>query len=184
MESTFTPSHTTPVVATVDVLIIGGTSQAVLLALSLKKQGASVYLVAPRSYLGEDICAAYRFWPEAVAGNALSQELFGDLVEPPTPMHVKLTLEQHLIDLKIPFLLNCFPAGLLRNEESQICGAAIANRSGHQAIQARLVVDATLEASVLRLAGCEAVYTPTGQQDVEFVTVCEGAGVSAEGVSY
>lgn len=181
MESTFISSHSIPVVATVDVLIIGGTSQAVSLALSLKKQGVSVYLVAPRSYLGEDICAAYRFWPKAAEGNELSQQLFGDLTSPPTPMHVKLTLEQRLIDLKIPFLLNCFSAGLLKNEDAQICGAAIANRSGHQAIQARLVVDATLEASVLRLAGCEAIHTPTGKQDVEFVTVCEGEGTSAEG---
>ncbi|MBT63349.1 MAG: hypothetical protein CML13_09090 [Puniceicoccaceae bacterium] len=67
------PIQKFPSVANVDVLIIGGTSQAVSFALSAKKQGRSVYLVAPRAYLGEDICAAYRFWPEQATGNSLSQ---------------------------------------------------------------------------------------------------------------
>jgi len=37
---------------------VGGTSQAVAFALAAKQNGQSVYLIAPRSYLGDDIGAA------------------------------------------------------------------------------------------------------------------------------
>jgi hypothetical protein len=174
MQLTSLPIQKIPSVANVDVLIIGGTSQAVSFALSAKKQGCSVYLVAPRAYLGEDICAAYRFWPEQATGNSLSQTIFSEAGKPPTPMHVKLTLEQHLIAAEIPFLLNCFSAGLLRSENGTIQGAAIANRAGHQAIQAKLVVDATLEGSVLKQAGYAALQSLQGLHTIHFTTLTEG----------
>ena len=171
--------HELSVVAKVDVLVVGGTAAAVAFALSVKRSGASVYLVAPKPYLGDDICAAYRFWPEVsdvLPRGALAQEIFNAEQSPPTPMHVKLSLEQSLIRADVPFLFNCFTAGLLQSKDGQIGGAVIANRSGHQVIAARVVVDATMEGSVLAQAGHRKRHQLQGQQSVQYITLCEGAG--------
>ena len=173
------PASEIPVVADVDVLIVGGTSQAVAFALKLKSEGQSVFLLAPRSYLGEDICGAYRFWPEGPREDPLAKEVFGEGPTPPTPMHVKLTLEQSLVNKKIPFLLNSYSAGVLWSESGRVAGAVIANRSGHQAVRANVVVDATMEAMLLRQAGCDAVWKPQGKDRIDFVTLCEGEGEAA-----
>lgn len=53
-----------PVVYDVDVAIIGGSTAAVTAAVEAAKTGASVFLAAPRTYLGEDLCATYRLWLE------------------------------------------------------------------------------------------------------------------------
>lgn len=174
-----------PIVADVDVLVVGGTCAAVSFALAAKRQGLSVYVISPRPYFGEDVCAAYRFWPQRVQGNDLSDLIFEDSTRPPTPMQVKLTLEQSLIEQKVPFLFNCFPAGLLKDASGRIAGAAIANRSGHQAIRARIVVDATMEASVLNLAGVETVHRMAGTKSVDYVVLYQGEGaVDASSETY
>ncbi|MDI9383295.1 MAG: FAD-dependent oxidoreductase [Verrucomicrobiota bacterium] len=51
-----------PVIANVDVLIVGGTSGAVGAAIEAAEQGAEVFLIAPKTYLGEDICGTSRLW--------------------------------------------------------------------------------------------------------------------------
>lgn len=69
-----------PLVKEADVLVVGGSSGAVSAALAAKSAGASVYLVAPRPYLGEDIAGTLRLGledgekPEA----ELAQELWLD----------------------------------------------------------------------------------------------------------
>jgi hypothetical protein len=51
-----------PVVADVDVAIVGGSTGAVAAALSAAKEGAKVFLVAPQPYLGDDMTATLRLW--------------------------------------------------------------------------------------------------------------------------
>ena len=58
-------SRQVPVAANVDVVIVGGGTGAVSAAISAASAGAKVYLVAPRPYLGEDICGPMRLWLEA-----------------------------------------------------------------------------------------------------------------------
>ncbi len=53
-----------PVAYDVDVVVVGGASGAVAAAVAAAQAGASVFLAAPRTYLGEDICGAYRLWLE------------------------------------------------------------------------------------------------------------------------
>ncbi|HEO71441.1 MAG TPA: FAD-dependent oxidoreductase, partial [Candidatus Hydrogenedentes bacterium] len=48
----------------VDVVVIGGASAAVTAAVAAAEAGATVFLAAPRPYLGEDLCATYRLWLE------------------------------------------------------------------------------------------------------------------------
>lgn len=172
------------VVAGVDIVIVGATSAAVSFALSAKRAGASVFVVSSRPYMGEDICAAYRFWPQPAEGNALADAIFGEQGRVSTPMHVKLTLEQSLVNAGIPYVFNCFPAGLLRSAQEQVCGIAIANRTGLQAIAARVVVDATLDGVVLQQGGhAGRLHRLCGLQDVVYATFCEGRGQNAAKVS-
>ncbi|MCX6910284.1 MAG: FAD-dependent oxidoreductase [Verrucomicrobia bacterium] len=67
-----------PVVADVDVVVVGGSSGAVAAAVEAAKNGAKVFLAAPRHYLGEDICGSYRLWlePGEKPATALAQEMF------------------------------------------------------------------------------------------------------------
>ncbi len=51
-----------PVAYDVDVVIVGGTSGAITAAVEAADNGASVFLAAPRPYLGEDIAGTLRLW--------------------------------------------------------------------------------------------------------------------------
>jgi len=45
-----------------DVVVVGGSTGAVSAAVEAARNGAKVFLAAPRPYLGEDVCATYRLW--------------------------------------------------------------------------------------------------------------------------
>ncbi len=49
-----------PVAYSVDVVVVGGSTHAVAAAAAAARAGASVFLAAPRPYLGEDLCATLR----------------------------------------------------------------------------------------------------------------------------
>lgn len=67
-----------PVAHVVDVVVVGGSTHAVNAALAAKEQGASVFLLAPRPYLGEDLCGPLRLGlPAGVEPDTgLGQRLF------------------------------------------------------------------------------------------------------------
>ena len=66
------PAHTIPVTYDVDVVVVGGTSGAVAAAAEAARSGASVFLAAPRPYLGADMCGTYRLWLEEGKSRRLS----------------------------------------------------------------------------------------------------------------
>lgn len=76
-ETVVESSRAFPLVRETDVLVVGGTSGAVAAAVEAKQQGAEVFLIAPRPYLGEDIAGTLRMWlepdekPESELGKAL-----------------------------------------------------------------------------------------------------------------
>jgi len=80
-----------PVTHDVDVVVVGGSSAAVSAAASAARQGARVFLAAPRPYLGEDICATYRLWlePNEKPESPLAQAMFA---EPEVARHRRNTL--------------------------------------------------------------------------------------------
>ena len=49
-----------PVAHSVDVVVVGGSTYAVAAAAAAARKGTSVFLAAPRPYLGEDLCATLR----------------------------------------------------------------------------------------------------------------------------
>jgi len=171
-----------PVVDEVDLLIVGGAAGAASCALAAAEAGLRVRLVAPRPYLGDDIGAPFRFWPEADEdlSDPLAATIWGD-GRPPSPMRVKLACEQALVAAEVPFLLNCHAAGILRDADARIAGAVIADRAGRQAIRARHVVDATATGLLLRQAGHPFTPFPDGELEVAHVTI-GGPAVDAPGV--
>ncbi|MCA9245946.1 MAG: FAD-dependent oxidoreductase [Planctomycetales bacterium] len=67
-----------PVAYDVDVVVVGGTTGGVSAALAAAEQGASVFLAAPRPYLGEDVCGTLRLWlePGEEPTTAFERQLF------------------------------------------------------------------------------------------------------------
>jgi len=68
-----------PVAYDVDVVVVGGSTGAVAAAVAAAEQGARVFLAAPRTYLGEDLCATLRLWlePGETPADPLAKALFG-----------------------------------------------------------------------------------------------------------
>ncbi len=90
---------------------------------------------------------------------------------PPTPMHVKRTLDLALLDAKVDFLFGCYATDVLRDADGKIAGIVMANRSGRQAVRAKVVIDATPRATVARLAGAKFAPVPAGPQTFNRIVV-------------
>ena len=71
-------SRKVPVAYDVDVVVVGGSTGAVAAAVQAAKGGASVFLAAPRPYLGDDVCGTLRLWLEKgeTPENALEKAVF------------------------------------------------------------------------------------------------------------
>lgn len=74
-----------PVIRDADVVVVGGSSAAVAAAIAAKTNGASVFLVAPRTYLGDELAGTRELWPA------------------PVPEFVSQPLARQLFALKVPF---------------------------------------------------------------------------------
>ncbi len=88
-----------------------------------------------------------------------------------TPMQVKRTLDQALIQAKVPFLFWCYATELLRDAAGQPAGVVISTRSGRQAVSAKVIIDATDRANVARMAGAAFTEYPAGVQPFTRVVV-------------
>jgi hypothetical protein len=72
---------------------------------------------------------------------------------PPTPMQVKRVLDDALLNAGVQFLYGCYPTDLLVDHKGNVAGIVMANRSGRQAVVARVIIDATPHATVAQMAG-------------------------------
>lgn len=99
------------------------------------------------------------------------------------PLHVKKMLDEVLIGAGVPFLLHCHVVDVLRDGKGGLAGVVIANRSGRQAVRAKVVIDATPRATVARLAGAAFRPFPAGPQVFRRAVIggeaVEGPGVKA-----
>jgi flavin-dependent dehydrogenase len=155
-ETVFQSARDIPVAHEVDVVVLGGTVGGVAAAVEAASKGARVFLAAPRTYLGEDLCGTLRLWREhnQPAAHGLSQKIFGDQAIT-TPLRVKKVLELAMIDSGAEFLLACYPTDVLVDSQGQFAGVVLANRAGRQAVLANVVIDATERATVARMAGAK-----------------------------
>ena len=142
-----------PVAYDVDVVVVGGSGGAVEAACEAARQGASVFLLAPTPYLGTDMCSTLRLWREEdeQPESALAQACFGTRCVT-TPSQVKQAMDQALLAAGVCYLTGCFATDVLYDRQGKIAGVVMANRSGRQAVKAKVVIDATGQAAVARQA--------------------------------
>jgi flavin-dependent dehydrogenase len=98
-----------------------------------------------------------------------------------TPMQVKHTLDQALLDAGVKFLFGCYQTNVLRDEKGNLAGIVMANRSGRQAVKAKIIIDATPRAIVARMAGGSFANYPADMQTFTRVVV-GGELINAPGV--
>jgi hypothetical protein len=175
-----------PVIHEVDVVVVGGTTGAVAAAVAAAEKGARVVLVAPKPYLGEDMCATMRLWLEQDEQPAtpLAKKVFSDWGagisrEPVRPLHVKKTLDEALLAAKVTFLYSAYATGVLRDARGRVAGVTINNRAGRQAIVAKVIIDGTGRAWVARMAGARFLNYPPGKQP--FVRYVVGGAIRPGG---
>jgi len=90
-------------------------------------------------------------------------EVTGSVIVP-TPLRVKQAMDKALLDSGVDFLTGSMVTDLLRDAAGNPAGIVIANRSGRQAVIAKVLIDATEHASVARMAGAKFQPCPSGPQ--------------------
>jgi NADPH-dependent 2,4-dienoyl-CoA reductase/sulfur reductase-like enzyme len=90
---------------------------------------------------------------------------------PPTPMQVKRTLDEALLDAGVQFLYSCYATDVLHDSDGKLAGIVMANRSGRQAVKAKVIIDATSRATVARIAGADFESYPAGLQTFKYIVV-------------
>jgi len=88
-----------------------------------------------------------------------------------TPMHVKRTLDEALLGAEVQFLYGCYATDVLRDGDGKVAGIVMANRSGRQAVRAKIIIDATPRASVARMAGATFESYSGGKQTFKRIVV-------------
>jgi flavin-dependent dehydrogenase len=86
----------------------------------------------------------------------------GGTVTVPTPLRVKQALDRALLDAGVAFLTGSYATDLLRDADKKPAGVVIANRSGRQAVLAKVVIDATERGTVARWSGAR--FRPGSEQ--------------------
>ena len=171
-----------PLAYDVDVIIIGGTSRAVAAAQAAAKNGASVFLAAPRPYLGEDICGPYRLWLEdgEIPKSDLAKAMYSESSKVTTPMKVKYALDDALLKAKVNYLYGSYASELITDKSGEIAGVVIANRSGRQAVRGKVIIDATDHGTVARMAKAEFTKFQSGKYNFTRIVVGGEAGEKAK----
>ncbi|NIP22674.1 MAG: FAD-dependent oxidoreductase [Phycisphaerae bacterium] len=90
---------------------------------------------------------------------------------PPTPMQVKQALDDALLEAGVQFLYGCYATDVLRDGKGVPAGIVMANRSGRQAVKAKVIIDATPRAAVARMAGASFRPYPAGNQTFKYIAV-------------
>ncbi len=89
----------------------------------------------------------------------------------PMPMQIKYTLDQSLLDADVKFLYSCYATDVLRDKEGKPAGIVMVNRSGRQAVKAKVIIDAMPRSEIARLAGADFHPYPSGTQTFKRVVI-------------
>jgi hypothetical protein len=98
----------------------------------------------------------------------------------PTPLRVKQALDRALLESGVTFLTSSYATDVLRDTAGNLAGIVMANRSGRQAVVAKVLVDATERAAVARLAGATFAPYPAGTQLFTRVVIAGDAPTAKE----
>ena len=164
--------RTLPIAYDVDVVVAGGSLAGVEAAIAAAEKGAAVLLVDSRPYIGYDLCATQKLWlkPGETPATPLSRELFGKK-RVVTPLEVKRALDKALLDHRVQFLTGTFPAELLIDKDGSPAGLTLVNRSGRQAVRAKIVIDATPDAALARQSEAEFQPFQPDPKETQFIVV-------------
>jgi len=171
-----------PFVQDADIVVVGGSSGAVAAAQRAATNGAKVFLVAPRPYLGDDMAGTLTLRAQANddASTDLYAKLFNEQSSEVTPFKIKRMLDEALIKAGVPFLTGAFATEVLTDESGALCGVVIASKSGRQAIRAKVVIDATERGVIARAAGAKATPFPGGTYTFQRTMIAGEAPAKAE----
>lgn len=158
-----------PVLASCDVVVVGGSLAGVAAALRLAQAGRSVMLVEPRTYLGRELTATLRPWLAADASDAAgvlaALRSTGKAQDDGTVAlnldAVKLTLEDLLLAENVRLLYASLAVGVVA-PDGAVQGLVVGNKSGRQLIRCRRLVDTSETALVARLTGETFAALPDG----------------------
>ncbi|MHC4356873.1 MAG: FAD-dependent oxidoreductase, partial [Planctomycetota bacterium] len=87
---------------------------------------------------------------------------------------VKRVLDEALLDAGVQFLYSCYVTDVLRDGDGKIAGIVMANRSGRQAVKAKVIIDATPRATVARISGAAFEPFPAGVHTFKRIVVGDG----------
>lgn len=90
---------------------------------------------------------------------------------PPTPMQVKRVLDDALLNAGVSFLYGCYGTELLCDGSGKPAGIVMTNRSGRQAVIAKVIIDASPQATIARMAGVPFTLYPTGVQTFKRIII-------------
>ena len=88
-----------------------------------------------------------------------------------TPMQVKRVLDEALLGADVQFLFGSYVTDVLSDARGNLAGIVMANRSGRQAIKARVIIDATPRAAVARMAGAAFRPYPAGLRSFKRIVI-------------
>ncbi|MHC4559262.1 MAG: FAD-dependent oxidoreductase, partial [Planctomycetota bacterium] len=161
-----------PVAYDVDVVIVGGSSAGVAAACEARKSGASVFLISDRPYVGVDICAHQRLWLETGEEpiSELGKAVYGNS-RWATPIAVKKAMDEALLRAGVPYLTGCYATEALFDENGNIAGIVMTNRSGRQAIKAKVVIDGSRHAVLARQMSAKFRGFKPGRKTFQFIVV-------------
>ncbi len=100
-----------------------------------------------------------------------------------TPQQAKAALDRLLAGAGVTVLPGSQATDLLLDDAGRPAGFVIANRSGRQAVRARVVIDATDSALLARQAGAAFPPFPSGAVSVRYVVLATAARAPAAGVT-
>ncbi len=168
-----------PVIQDVDVVVVGGGCGAVSAAQAASRMGMRVYLVTAYDTLGEDLAGTLQVWSTGaeIASSPLMKAMFGGTAPSnavmvyTTPLQIKKALDSALVKAEIPFLTGTYATDVLQDEQGNVAGVVMANRSGRQALRAKVVIDATPRAVLARRAGATCAPFPKADYTVRQVII-------------
>ena len=164
-----TPNVRVPVLATVDVAVVGASTGTVSAALAIRESGASAMAVSDRPYFGEETAGRLEMWRNIESGDPLLKSLAS--ARPLTPGLYKRTMEMALLRENIPFLFLTRPVAVLRDVDGQLGGLVLASRTTLYAVRAKCIIDATAFGLVARLAGITLPAERSGQESAELIVL-------------
>jgi len=108
--------------------------------------------------------------PGEESNSELAKAVFGD-GRWTTPLAVKKAMDEALLRLGVPYLTGCYATEALFDEEENVAGIIMANRSGRQAVKAKVVIDGSRHAVLTRQTNAAFRGFKPGKKTFQFIVV-------------